>query len=113
MDYDSDVSDVYADFSDEILEEIKEESWLKSINSFKNLICKEPEFTGIENISSYEILNILLNKNVKPNKLNNISCISEYQTELFEDLTNSLFNKIYNKSYYNQISIYIFEKIYI
>ena len=58
MDYDSDNSDTYADFSDEIFEELKENSQLNSIAKFKEHIAHEPEFYGIRNISSFELLEI-------------------------------------------------------
>lgn len=109
MDYDSDTYDDYAEISDEIIEEIKEDSQLKSISLFKNYISHEPEFTGIGNISSYELLQIFLN----PQKTKKNSCISNYQLDLLKDLTITLFDKTYSDEYYDSVCDNIFKKIYI
>lgn len=109
MDYDSDCSDTYAEFSDEILAELKEESQLASISLFKKCISKEPEFTGINNISSYEILTIFSN----PKKTRAKSSLTEYQLELFKDICNEIFDKIYTAEYYNRVSEQIFSRIYV
>ena len=110
MDYDSDVSDTYAEFSDEILAELKENSQLVSVSLFKELISKEPEFTGINNISSFELLGIFSCPN---NYISYKSNLSRYQLSLFRDLCFTLFDKIYSDEYYNIISKNVFSRIYI
>ena len=111
MDYNSDTHDDYADFSDEIIEEIKENSQLKSLSLFKDYICHEPEFTGIGYISSYDLLQIF--QNPKKCKCKHKSCISNYQLDLLKDLTLTLFSKIYTDHYYDTVCDQIFSKIYI
>lgn len=109
MDYDSDCSDTYAEFSDEIVAELKQNSQLVSISLFKECISKEPEFIGINNISSCDLLYILLN----PKKTNAKIKISKYQLELFQDICNEIFDKIYPDEYYNRVSEQIFSRIYV
>ena len=111
MDYDSDTYDEYAEFSDEIIEEMKENSQLKSISLFKDYISREPEFTGIGYISSYDLLQIF--QNPKKCKRKPKSCISNYQLDLLKDLTSTLFGKIYSEKYYDTVCDQIFAKIYI
>ena len=117
MDYDDEIYDDYAELSDEIIEEIKENSQLKSISLFKNYISHEPEFTGIANISSYELLQIFLNpkktKTKTKTKIKSNDCISNYQLDLLKDLTFTLFDKIYSDKYYDTVCDQIFKKIYI
>lgn len=109
MDYDSDCPDTYAELSDEIVAELGQNSKLTSISLFKESISKEPEFTGINNISSYELLTIFSN----PKKTHAKSNLTGYQLELFQDICNEIFNKIYPDEYYNRVSEQIFSKIYV
>ena len=74
MHYDSDCPDTYAELSDEIVTELGQNSQLASISLFKEYISKEPEFTGINNISSYKILTIFSN----PKKTHAKSKLTEY-----------------------------------
>ena len=111
MDYDSDTYDDYAEISGEIIKEMEENSKLKSISLFKEYISKEPEFTGIGYISSYDLLQIL--QNPKKCKFKPKSCISNYQLDLLKDLTVTLFDKIYHDYYYDTVCDHIFAKIYI
>ena len=117
MDYDSGTYDDYAEISDEIIEEMEENSKLRSIFLFKEYISKEPEFTGIGYISSYDLLQIFQNpKKCKCKckcKCKPKSCISNYQLDLLKDLTMTLFNKIYSDQYYDTVCDHIFAKIYI
>lgn len=90
-----------------------EESYFQSlnnINKFKEHISLEPEFYGIKMVKSGDILNIF-------NNVQNISCaktiLTEYQTELFEDLHMTLFgnkNTTYN---YNKMAHCILTMCYI
>lgn len=109
MDYDSDCSDTYAEFSDEILGELKQDYQLASISLFKKYISKEPVFTGIDNISSYELLTIFAN----PKKTRATSKLTDSQLELFQDICNEIFDNIYPDEYYNRISEQIFSRIYV
>ena len=109
MDYDNELHEDYANISDEIIEEMRENSQLTSISLFKDYISREPEFTGIHYISSYELLQIF----IKPKKSKPNGFISNYQLELLKDLTITLFNKIYSDQYYDCVCDQIFAKIYI
>ena len=113
MDYDSDTYDEYVEFSVEIIEEMKEDSQLKSISLFKDYISREPEFTGIGYISSYDLLQIFQNPKKCKCKCKPKSCISNYQLDLLKDLTSTLFDKIYSEKYYDTVCDQIFAKIYI
>ena len=109
MDYDNDTNEDYADISDDIIEEVIQNSQLESISLFKDYISREPEFTGINYISSYDILQIFLN----PKKCKKNGCISNYQLDLLRDLTMTLFDKTYSENYYDTVCDNIFSKIYI
>lgn len=111
MDYDSDNSDTYADFSDEIVGEFIENSQLNSIAKFKEHIAHEPEFYGIKNISSFELLEIF--KSPSKSRGSKKYNISEYQHELFEDICGTIFSKTFNNVYYNAVANQIFNKIYV
>ena len=111
MDYDSDNSDTYADFSDVIIDELRENSQLESIAKFKNHISHEPEFCGINNISSFSILEILKNPRKIKNRRN--FYISDYQYELLKDICYTIFSKTFNNIYYDSVANQIFQKIYV
>lgn len=111
MDYDSDNSDTYADFSDEIFEELKENSQFASIAKFKEHIAHEPEFYGIRNISSFELLEIF--KSPSKTRGSKKYYPTEYQHELFEDICGTIFSKTFNNVYYNAVANQIFNKIYV
>jgi len=109
MDYDSDCSDTYVELSEEIFAELKQNSQLISISLFKDYISRESEFTGINNISSYEILTIFST----PKKTCATSNLTDYQLELFQDVCNEIFDKVYPDEYYNRVSEQIFSRIYV
>lgn len=109
MDSDGDSSDTYAELSDEILAELKENSRLESISLFKETISKEPEFIAINNISSYELFNIFSN----PKKSRAKSNLSDFQLDLFHDICFTIFGRGYTDEYYNRISEQIFSRIYV
>jgi hypothetical protein len=111
MDYDYDIetSEDYAQFSNEILFELRENFLLKSISLFKYYIRKEPEFYGIHSISPFEILEMFKNpKNKKAKKQ-----ITEYQYELFDDLGITIFGQSYSLEYYNRVFEQIYDRIYV
>lgn len=107
MDYDSDSSDIYAEYTDEIIKELKEDSMLRSVCLFKEYISREPEFSSINNISSYEILNMFLN----PKKTKSRNSLYKHQIDAFQDLTNSIFNEIYSDEYYNRVAEQIISRV--
>ena len=107
MDYDSDVTDTYAEYADEIIKELKEDSMLRSVYLFKEYISHEPEFSSIHNISSHEILSMFLN----PKKTKSRNSLSNHQIDAFQDLTSSLFNEIYIDEYYNRVAEQIISRV--
>lgn len=109
MDYDSENSDDYAQYSDEILLENAEDSQLKSIGIFKNYISKEPEFCGIHSISSFEILEFFRNPLISGSKKH----LTHYQYELFNELGNIITGRTYPMEYYNSVFEKIYNRIYV
>tara|TARA_Y100001963_G_C6760950_1_gene439447 strand:+ start:465 stop:794 length:330 start_codon:yes stop_codon:yes gene_type:complete len=109
MDYNSEDLDTRADITWEIFSKLKETSQLESVWLFKDYISKEPEFIGINAISSSKLLDILSN----PKKIKSKIYLSEYQLELFRDLSLTLFNEIHADEYYNRVSEQIFLFIYV
>ena len=109
MDYNSDTSDTRVGVTREIFSKLKESSQLESVCLFKEYIIDEPEFVGINAISSCKLLDILNN----PKKIKPRICLSDYQLELFQDLSLTLFNKIYGNEYYNRVCEQIFSIIYV
>lgn len=109
MDYENDPLDEYAELSDKILAELKQDSQLVSISLFKETISKEPEFTGINDISSYEILTIFSS----PKKSRAKSSLTYHQLELFQDICDEIFDRVYPDEYYNRVSEQILSRIYI
>lgn len=111
MDYESDEYDTVADISENIINELKENYQLNCISRFKEHISHEPEFYGINNISSFRILEIL--KNPKKIKSNKRFYVSEYQYELLEDVCGLVFNKSFSRCYYVSVVNEIFNEIYV
>lgn len=105
-DYESDDDlDTRAEFTYDVLEEIKLDCIIKKIDLFKDLLSKEPEFYGINKICSGSIYEIMNNgKTLKYNSL------SEYQKDLFDDLYSSIYGipgslQLYNKVVLDLMSI--------
>lgn len=98
-DYESDDDlDTHADFTDDVLEEMKHDCIIKKIDLFKDLLSKEPEFYGINKICSGSIYQIMNNgKTLKQNSL------SEYQKDLFDDLYSSIYGTPGNLPLYNKV----------
>jgi hypothetical protein len=90
--------------------EVEENRKLEAIIKFKNYICKEPEFYGIKNISAYEILTIL-EEQVITQSIGVV--LTEYQSDLFEDLFIELYGDSDNVEHYNSFASKIFEKVYV
>tara|TARA_B100001175_G_C19320926_1_gene547710 strand:+ start:325 stop:654 length:330 start_codon:yes stop_codon:yes gene_type:complete len=109
MDYNSDAPDIRADVTWEVLKKLKESSQLETVCLFKDYIIDEPEFIGINAISSCKLLDILYN----PKKIKSKIYLSNYQLELFRDLSLTLFNKIHADEYYNTVCEQIFSIIYV
>ena len=107
MDYET--LDTRAEISEEILAELKFDSLLELIQMFKEYICKEPEFTNINAISSYQILDIFSH----PKKTKAHFKLSSHQMELFQEICSLMYDKIFPEEYYNRVAEQILDKIYI
>jgi hypothetical protein len=104
--YDSDTDmDTRAEFTYDILEEFKNDSLIEKIDTFKNILSKEPQFYGINKISSQRILNFI----DEDSDYNGKYFINSYQKELFEELYSAIgkkgTEKLYNKVAEQIISI--------
>lgn len=85
---------------EEIIEELKYNSQIKIISNFKKHIIAEPEFVGIDNICSYNIL-LIINYT---KELSDDNILTDYQVELFDDLYIALFNEPKTKPLYEKIN---------
>lgn len=118
MDFLLDSND-YSD--DDYLEIVKLPEWyieeelyfykLNSIDQFKIHIDKEPEFYGIKNINSTELLKFMENTKNTHKKVN--IKLTSYQYNLFDDIHIALFGTKSSKQIYNNIASKIFKKCYI
>tara|TARA_B100000963_G_scaffold360805_1_gene393218 strand:+ start:3267 stop:3611 length:345 start_codon:yes stop_codon:yes gene_type:complete len=108
-DYDSDNSeDNYCELSEEILLEIEENRKLNVLYNFKQFIQKEPEFTAIENISSFDILSIInSDKKIKDSYMN------DEMINFFDDLYIELNGFKGHKDHYVYVCSQIFKKLYV
>lgn len=99
-DYESDDDlDTRADFTDDILEEMKHDCIIKKIDLFKDIMSREPEFYGINKVCSgtiYEIMN--KGKTLKYNNL------TEYQKDLFDDLYTCIYGIPGSLQLYNNVA---------
>lgn len=99
-DYESDDDlDTRAEFTDDILEEMKHDCIIKKIDLFKDIMSREPDFYGINKVCSgtiYEIMN--KGKTLKYNNL------TEYQKDLFDDLYTSIYGIPGSLQLYNNVA---------
>lgn len=99
-DYDSD-EELYprAQFTHDILEEMKNDCIIKKIHLFKNILCKEPEFYGVDKICSEKIHEIINSAHISYEHI-----IDEYQTGLFNDLYTGIYGISGNILLYNNVA---------
>jgi len=105
--YDED-SDEVAGYDTDTLEYMEEDRCIEIMDQFKNSIKKEPEFYGIDNISSVEILHLTYMNHVKTKRV-----LTEFQLYLFDNMFTSIHNYSSTESNYNFIARKIFTRIYI
>jgi len=93
----------------ETLELLEQERKWNVISNFKEFISREPEFIGIKNLSSQEILNIIetttTNKNNKE--------YPEWQMSFLIDLINELGHISFNIDFVKNVYDNIYGKMYI
>ena len=101
--------DERAEFDQETLDLLEEERKLKVISNFKDFISKEPEFYGINNISSFEILNII---NTTTSNINNYD-YPEWQIKFIDDMINEVLCMNFDENFIKNVYSNIYNKIYI
>ena len=100
--------DEIADYDTDTLEEIEEDRCINIIEEFKKDIKKEPEFYGIDNISSTEIYNLTCMNNPYTENI-----LTEQQLYLFDKMFLSIYSYSTTVSNYSFIAKNIFNKIYV
>lgn len=101
--------DERAEFDQETLDFLEEERKLNVISNFKEFISKEPEFYGINNISSLEILNIINTTTSNNNKRD----YPEWQIKFIDDMINEVLYINFNENFIKNVYSNIYNKIYI
>ena len=121
-DYDSDDIDsiLYKEYTPDILAEFEEDKKIEVIQFYKEKLSKEPEFTGINNISCGKILNIIENTNKNYKIYKHGYKLNEDQYYIFNDMYSELNNILNNKkkliqdlNIYNIVTNIIFDLVYI
>lgn len=108
-DYDTLLENGRAENDEITLFEMEEERIMRIINSFKEIMQHEPEFTAINNISSFDI-----HFYAKKFEVSNTEYLNAIQIEFFKDLYNEIFpNVSHNTKNYNSLAKYIFSIIYV
>ena len=110
LEYSSD-DDERGEIDNEIINEEIENMNLEVVSKFKKLIASEPEFTGINQVSDYQILQEFLNPDnsieLKHFKLSN------FQLELFEDLFYKINLYQVSDKVYDKIGKKIYDLLYV
>ena len=113
-DYDSDNDDNF-ELNSEYFNIIKFDNDIEIINSYKQVLLKEPEFIGIKNICSAEILYIIQSTITGPKekllKNKKVYYLSEEQEDIFINMYHKL-NIKYNENILNSVCNKILNKIY-
>jgi len=112
-DFDSD-NDDNIELNSEYFNIIKFDNDIEIINNYKQVLLKEPEFIGIKNICSAEILYYIKNPNVISNKngRKNVEYhLNDEQLDIFFSMYYEL-NIKYNELILNNVCNKIFNKIY-
>ena len=112
---DSDDGDTeeYNEFSQEIMAELKLDKKILIVKFYKELLIKEPEFVGINNICSAELLSII-NSTIVPIKLTKQDHILfPEQIKIFDNMYNDLNIGNVSTAIYNTVTKKIFNRIYV
>lgn len=112
-DYDTDeYDDNYNEFTPDIIEEFNYDIKIETIDFYKDLLLKEPEFIGIKNICSGKILNIV-ETTTNITKLNkNDYKLNFEQYNIFKNMYSEL-DLQGNENLFNIVTKKIFSIIYI
>lgn len=101
--------DERAENDSETLELLEQERKWKVISNFKEFISNEPEFIGIKNLSSQEILNVI--ETTTSNKNNKE--YPEWHISFLIDLINELGHISFNIDFVKNVYDNIYDKMYI
>jgi len=101
--------DEMAGYDTETLEEYEEDRCLDIVDEFKQALKMEPEFYGIDYISSFEILNFTYMDHM----FTKHHYLTDSQLELFDSMFMSIYNYSSTESNYNFIANKIFSRIYV
>ena len=108
-DYDTLLENGRAENDEITLFEMEEDRIIRIINSFKAIMQHEPEFTAINNISSFDI-----HFYAKKFEVSTTEYLNAVQIEFFKDLYDEIFpNVSHNTKNYNSLAKYIFSVIYV
>ena len=99
----------YAYTDENTISQFEESRKLVIIAKFKSCLDKEPEFYGVDNICSQEILHSI--ENMKTDKCD--FSLTEYQIELFGDLYMGLYYMHGNINIYNHVAKFISSRVYV
>lgn len=99
-DYDSEDYEfnLYREYTPDVLAEFEEDKKIEVVQFYKEKLSKEPEFIGINNISSGKILDIIENTNKYYKIYNNVYKLSIEQYYIFNDMYSELNSILNNKN---------------
>ena len=112
-DYNSE-EEVYSvlEFPSDIIEELEYNIKIGIVSFYKDILLREPEFIGIKNISTSNILYIIENTK-KELKLNKKDYKLNFEQKKIFDRMYSELNLLKNYNIYNLVTKKIFNKIYV
>ena len=106
-------NDDFIELSNEIKIEIENQRKFNAICFYKDQLYHEPEFIGINNISSSDILYIIENTQIACKLCTKDHKLTNDQIRIFDNMYIELFGNKYHINIYNSVTKRIFEKIYI
>ena len=110
------LEDKLAESEDKLLRslaEIENQRKFNAICFYKDQLYHEPEFIGINNISSSDILYIIENTQIACKLCTKDHKLTNDQIRIFDNMYIELFGNKYHINIYNTVTKRIFEKIYI
>jgi len=112
-DYDSCNDDDYIELNPDILKEIEHDIKINIIQFYKELLYNEPEFIGIYNISSFEILYIIETTHCVGKLYKKDHDLTDDQIKIYDNMYIDLFKNKSTIDIYNTVTNKIFDKIYV
>ena len=103
----------FNELSPEIHKEIEKNRKLVAISFYKDQLYHEPEFIGIKNISSCDILYIIDTTHLACKLCTKDHRLTNDQIRIFDNMYLELLGKKYDINIYDSVTKRIFEKIYV